>query len=94
MLLYDFELAPNPRRVRMFLAEKGIEMPRVQVNLRQGEQFHAQFMRDNPAMIVPARPRAPAMKACLASCREPPLGLNRGRSLSPTHTAHSSRSAK
>jgi len=54
MLLYDFELAPNPRRVRMFMAEKGIEIPRVQVNLRQGEQFHAQFMRDNPAMIVPA----------------------------------------
>ena len=54
MLLYDFELAPNPRRVRMFLAEKGLEIPRVQVNLRQGEQFHAQFMRDNPAMIVPA----------------------------------------
>lgn len=54
MLLYDFELAPNPRRVRMFLAEKGLEIPRVQVNLRQGEQFHAQFMRDNPAMVVPA----------------------------------------
>lgn len=54
MLLYDFELAPNPRRVRMYLAEKGLTIPRVQVNLRQGEQFHTQFMRDNPAMLVPA----------------------------------------
>lgn len=33
MKLYDFEPAPNPRRVRMFLAEKGIDIPRVQVNL-------------------------------------------------------------
>ena len=27
MKLYDFTLAPNPRRVRIFLAEKGIEVP-------------------------------------------------------------------
>ncbi len=54
MKLYDFELAPNPRRVRMFMAEKGIQIPSVQVNLRQGEQFNAQFRADNPSMIVPA----------------------------------------
>jgi len=54
MKLYDFELAPNPRRVRMFLAEKGITLPTVQVNLRHGEQFHEEFKRENPAMIVPA----------------------------------------
>jgi glutathione S-transferase len=54
MKLYDFELAPNPRRVRMYLAEKGIELPRVQVNLRQGEQFDEGFRRENPSMIVPA----------------------------------------
>ncbi|MCC7122009.1 MAG: glutathione S-transferase [Gammaproteobacteria bacterium] len=54
MKLYDFELAPNPRRVRMFLAEKGITLPMVQVNLRHGEQFGEDFKRDNPAMLVPA----------------------------------------
>jgi len=54
MKLYDFALAPNPRRVRMFLAEKGITLPTVQVNLRQGEQFDETFKRDNPTMIVPA----------------------------------------
>jgi glutathione S-transferase len=54
MKLYDFELAPNPRRVRMYLAEKGIELPRVQVNLRQGQQFDAAFRRENPSMLVPA----------------------------------------
>ena len=39
MKLYDFALAPNPRRVRMFLAEKGVEVPSVQVNTREREQF-------------------------------------------------------
>jgi len=54
MKLYDFVLAPNPRRVRLFMAEKGLEIPSVQINLRQGEQFEAQFKQDNPGMIVPA----------------------------------------
>ena len=31
MKLYDFPMAPNPRRARIFLAEKGIEMPTVKV---------------------------------------------------------------
>ena len=30
MKLYDTRTAPNPRRVRVFLAEKGIEIPDVQ----------------------------------------------------------------
>jgi len=51
--LYDFELAPNPRRVRIFLAEKGIEIPTVQVNVRQGEQFSAGFLKVNPYSVIP-----------------------------------------
>ena len=43
MKLYDFALAPNPRRVRMFLAEKGIEVPMVQINTREKEQFAESF---------------------------------------------------
>ena len=54
MKLYDFELAPNPRRVRMYLAEKSIEVPTEQVNLRQGQQFHEGFKAENPTLIVPA----------------------------------------
>ena len=54
MKLFDFELAPNPRRVRMYLAEKGLQIPSVQINLRQGEQFHVAFKDENPSMIVPA----------------------------------------
>lgn len=54
MKLYDFSLAPNPRRVRMFLAEKGVEIPTVQVNTREAEQFSEAFKAINPRCIVPA----------------------------------------
>ena len=53
MKLYDFELAPNPRRVRMFLAEKGLQIPTVQVNIRQREQFRADFSKVNAYSLVP-----------------------------------------
>jgi glutathione S-transferase len=33
MKLYDSKMAPNPRRVRVFLAEKGIEVPTEQVDM-------------------------------------------------------------
>ena len=45
--------APNPRRVRIFLAEKGIAVPTVQVDLRAGEQFSTAFRAVNPDCTVP-----------------------------------------
>jgi glutathione S-transferase len=53
MKLYDFALAPNPRRVRMFLAEKSIEIPMVQVNTRERRQFDEEFVAKNPLKAVP-----------------------------------------
>ena len=53
MKYYDFALAPNPRRVRMFLNEKGLEVDTVEVNLRAGEQFAAAFLEINPQATVP-----------------------------------------
>jgi glutathione S-transferase len=53
MKLYDYELAPNPRRVRIFLAEKGITVPTAPVDLRAGEQFTAEFRAINPECTVP-----------------------------------------
>src|SRR5579862_1080622 len=53
MKLYDYELAPNPRRVRIFLAEKGITVPSVPVDLRAGEQFTPEFRAINPECTVP-----------------------------------------
>ena len=53
MKLYDFELAPNPRRVRIFLAEKGVTIPTVEVNTREREQFAPEFAKINPFRTIP-----------------------------------------
>ena len=53
MKLYDFTIAPNPRRVRIFLAEKGVEIPIVQIDLMQGEQFSPEFSQKCPSNEVP-----------------------------------------
>jgi glutathione S-transferase len=53
MRLFDFERAPNPRRVRIFLAEKGLATPRVTVNLYRMEQLSPEFLAINPAGTVP-----------------------------------------
>jgi glutathione S-transferase len=54
--LYDYQPAPNPRRVRIFLAERGITVPTVQVDLRAGEQFTPEFRAIDPECTVPERP--------------------------------------
>ena len=54
MKFYDCATAPSPRRVRVFLAEKGITLPTVQVDLRNGEQFTDAFRAINPDCTVPA----------------------------------------
>ena len=53
MKLYDFAGAPNPRRVRIFLAEKGIEVPTEQVDLRARAQHAPEFVARNPSATVP-----------------------------------------
>jgi glutathione S-transferase len=54
MKLYDFAHAPSPRRVRIFLAEKGITVPRVAVDLVKKEQFSPEYRRVNPDCTLPA----------------------------------------
>jgi glutathione S-transferase len=51
--LYDSTLAPNPRRVRIFLAEKGVQVPSVQVDLGKAESRQAPFLAKNPLGGVP-----------------------------------------
>lgn len=53
MKFYDCSTAPSPRRVRMFLAEKNLDIPTVQVDLRNGEQFSEAFRALNPDCTVP-----------------------------------------
>ena len=54
MKLYDFAMAPNSRRVRVFAAEKGIALEMISVDLANREQMGAAFQAINPRMAVPA----------------------------------------
>lgn len=45
--------APSPRRVRIFLAEKGVELPRVDLDLPGGETYSAAFLQKNSLGQVP-----------------------------------------
>jgi glutathione S-transferase len=54
MKLYDGGRAPNPRRVRIFLAEKGISIPAEQINLGALQQRSEAYTAINPMQRVPA----------------------------------------
>jgi glutathione S-transferase len=54
MKLYDGGRAPNPRRVRIFLAEKGITVPTEQVDLGGLQQRSEAYTAINPMQRVPA----------------------------------------
>ena len=53
MKLYDFGPAANSKRVRIFLAEKGVELPIVELNVRDDAQFKEPFTTMNPFHCVP-----------------------------------------
>ena len=54
MKLYDSGRAPNPRRVKIFLAEKGITIPTEQIDLGKLEQKSDAYSALNPVQQVPA----------------------------------------
>ena len=45
--------APNPRRVRVFLAEKGVDLPEIAVDMRSGAHKAPEFLAKNPAGQLP-----------------------------------------
>jgi len=51
--LYDSTIAPNPRRVRIFLAEKGIQVPLEEVDIRSGVNRQSDFLAKNPMGGLP-----------------------------------------
>ena len=53
MKLYN-SIGPNPRIVRMFMAEKGIDLPKQTVDLRGGENRQAEHLKRNPHGQMPA----------------------------------------
>lgn len=54
MKLYNSNFAPNPRRVRIFLAEKGVEIPRVEVDLAKLDHRSEAYSAVNPFQTIPA----------------------------------------
>ncbi|MEO8605507.1 MAG: glutathione S-transferase [bacterium] len=53
MKLYDSQTAPNPRRVRIFLAEKGVSVPVEQVDIASAANRAPEFRAKNPTGGVP-----------------------------------------
>jgi len=54
MKLYDSKMAPNPRRTRIFLAEKGISVPTEQVDMMKMEHRSPEYTAINPLQRMPA----------------------------------------
>jgi glutathione S-transferase len=53
MKIYDFVGAPNPKKLRVYLAEKGIRVPCEPVNIATGENRTPEFLKKNPMGGLP-----------------------------------------
>lgn len=53
MIFYDCSTAPSPRRARMFIAEKGLDIETRDISIAKGEQLEPAFMAVNPRATVP-----------------------------------------
>ena len=51
--LYQSNGSPNSRRVRIYVAEKGVELTQVPVDLGAKEQFSEAYVAINPRRVVP-----------------------------------------
>ena len=54
MLKFYYSLAPNPRKVALFLEEAGLPYEAIPVDTRKGEQHTPEFTAINPNAKVPA----------------------------------------
>ncbi|TDE39083.1 glutathione S-transferase family protein [Antarcticimicrobium sediminis] len=53
MIFYDCSTAPNPRRARMFIAEKGLGIETRDISIAKGEQLSQDFLAVNPRGTIP-----------------------------------------
>jgi len=53
MKFYDCRMAPNPRRARILMAEKGIEIPMIDVNILDGENLREPYLSVNSRGLLP-----------------------------------------
>jgi glutathione S-transferase len=47
-------IGPNPHVVKMFMAEKGLDIPRVEIDLMKGDNRREPYLSKNPAGQMPA----------------------------------------
>lgn len=52
--LFDYNMAPSPRRARILLAEKGVQHETIEVDMRKAEQMGPAYRTINPDCTVPA----------------------------------------
>ena len=53
MKLYNHDRAPNPRRARIFIAEKGLEIPTEHIEIFAGQNRTPEFLKKNPSGGLP-----------------------------------------
>ena len=54
MKFYDCSSAPSPRRVRIFIAEKGLDIETIDISIAEGAQMSDDFRAINPNCTLPA----------------------------------------
>jgi glutathione S-transferase len=71
MLLYHDPRAPNPRRVRIFLAEKGVAYDTIEVSIAAAEHQKPEFRQKNPLALLPVLELADGkvLRESMAICR-------------------------
>ncbi len=71
MLLYHDLRAPNPRRVRVFLAEKGVAYDTIEVKIASMEHQTEEFRRKNPIALLPVLEleNGQVLRESMAICR-------------------------
>jgi glutathione S-transferase len=71
MLLYHDPRAPNPRRVRMFLAEKNVAYDTIEVSIANWAHQTPEFRRKNPLALLPVLelPDGRVLRESMAICR-------------------------
>ena len=71
MKIYEYKAAPNPRRVRIFLAEKGVAVDYVEVSIDQQEHKTPEFLKKNPFAGLPVLERDDGsyLSETIAICR-------------------------
>jgi glutathione S-transferase len=71
MLLYQDPRAPNPRRVRIFLAEKGVALDTIEVSIAAAAHQTAEFKKKNPLALLPVLELADGriLRESIAICR-------------------------